>query len=479
MPSASLMLSLRSTLLPLVLLTLAWPAAAQEADWHRFYPLDVGNTWEYERGEFSLNGYRRITVLRDTTIGGLAYRLIGVQQRTATLQPVSESLCAARLVEETGQVEWVSVEGTCEIIPDRPDAAFDLRGGGSDPGESVWIGGTEYAVTTRSPFLSEYPTFEFGEDIGLLKWRKFSGGCFCYVDSEWLVYAEVGGTVYGTPPDEHDATAFYPLNVGDVRMFDRRGIDPGRTYELVVVVGDTMIAGLPYHLVEIDSFDWETSVRLGGARCALRLSPPTSGGNEVITLESEGGSCSTLSVSAGVWDLRRLSAVRSETVDIGTGSYPLTTVSFSRGGDISWHSSFGQGIGPLSWDAESRVGPQGGHYRYSYDLVFAAVGGEVYGVNPVANSPDGEERTPFDFFAYPSPARASATLAFILPAPDAVTVKAFDVLGRRLLHVDLGAQPMGASSHRLDLSALPAGLYIFRVVTPSGQQATQRIVLVE
>lgn len=39
-------------LLPLCLL-LAAPAFAQEADWHRFYPLDIGDNWTYRLSEES------------------------------------------------------------------------------------------------------------------------------------------------------------------------------------------------------------------------------------------------------------------------------------------------------------------------------------------------------------------------------------------------------------------------------------------
>ena len=81
----------------------------------------------------------------------------------------------------------------------------------------------------------------------------------------------------------------------------------------------------------------------------------------------------------------------------------------------------------------------------------------------------------------PNPASAMATLSFDLEAASDVTVAVYDVLGRE---VDTFEAPMGVGSDqrvRLDVSALPSGVYVVRVRAESGADvrvATQRITVV-
>lgn len=115
----------------------------------------------------------------------------------------------------------------------------------------------------------------------------------------------------------------------------------------------------------------------------------------------------------------------------------------------------------------------------AYSLQYAEVDGEVYGTMPVANE---DEVVPYAFAlgaAYPNPFRLVTTLSLSIPAPEAVTVEVFDVLGRHVLERDLGVQPSGTQPVTLDLSAVPPGVYFARATTASGQQATRRIVRIE
>ena len=70
----------RTSLLGLTVLLL-WPAGnivlAQSTppdtlDWHRYYPLEVGNIWEYEEAEDPFD-YTRYHIVSDTTVGERRY----------------------------------------------------------------------------------------------------------------------------------------------------------------------------------------------------------------------------------------------------------------------------------------------------------------------------------------------------------------------------------------------------------------------
>ncbi len=77
-------------------------------------------------------------------------------------------------------------------------------------------------------------------------------------------------------------------------------------------------------------------------------------------------------------------------------------------------------------------------------LAYARIGGVEYGTPiPVAAEPPAPEGSALTLAVFPNPARDAATVRFSLDAPQRVTLAVFDVLGRRVLAADLGAQPSG------------------------------------
>ena len=74
----------------------------------------------------------------------------------------------------------------------------------------------------------------------------------------------------------------------------------------------------------------------------------------------------------------------------------------------------------------------------------------------------GPETAALALTSYPNPARASTRLAFSLPAPGALTLEVYDVLGRRVATVRRAA---GAGAGTVDLSTAgwPAGQYVVRL----------------
>ena len=81
-------------------------------------------------------------------------------------------------------------------------------------------------------------------------------------------------------------------------------------------------------------------------------------------------------------------------------------------------------------------------------------------------APGDEEGVPAQFAvrAYPNPSRGRLTLRLALPEASGVRVVLYDVLGREVAVVADGDHNAGVHELAVDASALPAGLYLYRVV---------------
>ncbi len=64
---------------------------------------------------------------------------------------------------------------------------------------------------------------------------------------------------------------------------------------------------------------------------------------------------------------------------------------------------------------------------------------------------------------YPNPFNPSTTLRFALPQAGEVTLQVFDLLGRRVATMALGARAAGLNEARFDAAGLPSGLYVYRL----------------
>jgi hypothetical protein len=112
-----------------------------------------------------------------------------------------------------------------------------------------------------------------------------------------------------------------------------------------------------------------------------------------------------------------------------------------------------------------------------YNLTYARIGGVEYGTEQFPVAAESEpSQSALALSVFPNPSRGVSTVRFSLDAPQRVTLAVFDVLGRRVFAADLGAQPGGEATHRLDAAALPAGLYVVRLTGDAGASATTRIV---
>jgi hypothetical protein len=82
------------------------------------------------------------------------------------------------------------------------------------------------------------------------------------------------------------------------------------------------------------------------------------------------------------------------------------------------------------------------------------------------------------FSAYPTPFEDATTLTFTLPAPAAVTLTVYDVLGRRMAVLVAGEQAPGAHRYAWDATDRAGGVYIARleITDPTGTHAFTRLL---
>lgn len=180
----------------------------------RYFPLEVGNVWEYSVFVHATPmppeyGFERRTVVGDSTVEGRVYRKffveqydeggfeIGLHTRVYRL----DTLSAEILKPEFGGGERVVFGTACGL-----DAPFPPKGSeiecvsgsyltGVGYNQTVDISGDQVILAVKSFY--EYPggNFSFGADIGLIENQGCEGGCWDYD----LVYASVDGVEYGTP----------------------------------------------------------------------------------------------------------------------------------------------------------------------------------------------------------------------------------------------------------------------------------------
>lgn len=79
---------------------------------------------------------------------------------------------------------------------------------------------------------------------------------------------------------------------------------------------------------------------------------------------------------------------------------------------------------------------------------------------------------------FPNPVRSAATLRYELPEATSVRLELYDLLGRRVKTLVDAQQPAGRQEIAVDASHLPAGVYVYRLMTGRHVQ-TQRMTVVQ
>ena len=210
---------------PLALALVSCAAAAQPADtldWRRYYPLAVGNVWEYHGAE-ARGSLTRVALLADTVAGGRTYfrrrteKAAYVGSLDGPLTPVSTAFDFVRYDGGGGVVAVVSVDGDGAAVEPCADDVFerDLRLGfgtrrACDPptdaeADSVVVEGEYHATWAPEPIRGP------AAPVAVAAVKRYTVGCCIWtafvadvgpvragnLSGPELHYALVGGVEYG------------------------------------------------------------------------------------------------------------------------------------------------------------------------------------------------------------------------------------------------------------------------------------------
>lgn len=216
----------RRPLLALALLA-AGPLAAQTVpdttSPERYFPLEVGNTWEYERAGL-IEGYERRSIVGDTMIAGVNYFLYRVEYFALDGTPTDPAQTVPLRIDPTTHAlrsaggDPNDLAGlfltTCPLDSDYFDELFDCPGSAvvltSGGPETVHIG--EDSLETSLKYFDDNSREVLGlyaADVGFLGFLMRTGQLS-------LVYAHVDGTTYGDPIPVSNAPP--PAPAGALRL---------------------------------------------------------------------------------------------------------------------------------------------------------------------------------------------------------------------------------------------------------------------
>ncbi len=140
--------------------------------------------------------------------------------------------------------------------------------------------------------------------------------------------------------------------------------------------------------------------------------------------------------------------------------------------------TYAEGIGEVSSWNDSH-----GHPQVNTRLVGAVLNGVVYGDTSITavNEQRASEVLPVDFYLYqnhPNPFNPFTTIEYALSRQRFVSLKVYDLLGREKGTLLYEIKPPGTHHFRFDASALPSGIYFYRLQVGE-QSVTRKMVLLK
>ncbi len=275
--------------------------------------------------------------------------------------------------------------------------------------------------------------------------------------------------VLAQTPDTTSAWRYFPLEVGNVLEYEGLGLlNYSQDYRLSVEAA-TVIGGQQYFVVAHDALNCspcidEFIVRFDAE--SGHVVERTASGEEVIwwyapcPFDAPFGSETECGEAAGGYE-------EAFEMSEGTLLEGVTYKVFDSGSDLKGYVA---GIGPVT---QAILVFEPGEERLRY----ARIGGVEYGTQfPVSNEDVAAPESSVALAVYPNPAYDATTISVTLDEPQRVTLAVYDVLGRRVLSENLGGLPAAVQTHRLDLAALPPGIYLVQITGGAGTQATTRFV---
>ena len=459
-----------------IALLLLFPTLAAAQVGHPLLPLQEGGVREYERGytpqfaPYRILGYERHTVGDETTVAGVAYQTITVEDFGSDYTPEGSRQCGLRVSDTTGQIEWTALgPESCDFpgLDDGPDLRtltpenLDVYVGR----QSVTLGVATYAHPDTGALL------ELADGVGPLSWEQrvpFEGA-----HTTRLVYAQVEGDAIGQRFDSDDWMAFYHLNEGDVREYRyRRGHRFGgeAKNEVWRVGPDTTIGGLRHQIVRMQTrstswFDGDTTYTRTAGACTLHFAL-TEGTAKWTHLYGD------TTCPGGSVDLRITGYVMTQEPVLGEDRTVLQAEYSEL--DAGWSRHYAEGVGPVYENYYDTSGPGGGSGSGTRSLIYAQINGVEYGTPAYATGTSPRPDSLYVGAAFPNPTYGSVTLPLTLPMGRGEVV-VFDVLGRQVRRFTASASADGVT---FDIADLPAGTYAV-VTTAGGETAVQMLTKVD
>lgn len=482
-------------------------AIADTLDPAGYYPLGLGDRWEY--AQFSgawLVALHTREVVADTLIGGEPFavlrtvRMPAERDRRTVLR--SDTSFAYEAVRGGVPVRWDPSTGEVEPleVAHRLDAPFrscyDSSPGFDD--DSVQVLGRDTTVSFRGPVVVEVPAVKEFLYLGMFTW-EYAYGLGLYRRggeiSELLdlAYARVGIAEYGTPldstynirvsmrEDSLDWRRYFPLEVGNEWHY-RSGYDaPAPDLALSDdiffawrVRADTVVGDQRYFALEETQFDVyrtptsETThlVRYDTLLATVVVSREGLGGEDELwklpcrldaPLETDSGCVSdglalTYFVTGGVGD---------PPYEIAPGE-PLEADRWKVFQTLGGSQTLASDVGLIE------VGVEASSFRTA--LIYAQVSGRTYGSEALPTNVESEALAAQGVRiegVYPNPATTSATILYYQSHPIPATLEVFNMLGRLVHQERLHAQIAGLQTVHWRPHGLSPGLYFIRI------QATQ------
>ena len=173
-------------------------------------------------------------------------------------------------------------------------------------------------------------------------------------------------------------------------------------------------------------------------------------------------------------------AIFGHTLSYGAGWADFYLVKTDSFGETLWTRTYGGSNTDfgLSFQRTS----DGGYVMVGWTVSFGALGWDIYVVKTGPDLSTASNPSPLPealalYQNYPNPFNASTRITFDLPKAGFVTIKVFDVLGRKVATLMNGVREAGHHSIRFDGSGLPSGIYFYRLETGGMHEVKKMVML--
>ncbi|MEM1116101.1 MAG: T9SS type A sorting domain-containing protein [Bacteroidota bacterium] len=507
---------MRRVALALLALATALPASGQDAvpdttNPARYYPLGIGDEWRYMRwanvGDWGADEvYERRRAVDDVSVDGVLYTVVLRESASFSVPSWYEVARDTLRYDSTRALIIQRVDGR------DTDASCPL---GADYGSQVecLIDGVLYTTTVLggegikrfapSEVAVPHPVYVSG--VGFVgfdnepsdRHTDFPDLFYAQIDSDEVEYdyeAHPSGYVPDMREDSSPPWLYFPLHDGFVRESYHAQGGFGATRTRTEVLGDSLSEGQMYKVIwsatvptefaftpteRPDSLEW------GEGEVTLARYDTTS--TQVMRKTESGEAPLTPPLGASIGSLANLGESPRSLPDGRTGDFAVfgatsqsLTISSDEvivdavksfapvpqsliydGPDQNW--TYGLRIGRLPIAHYFTCGPPLCVQRITYVRTLDAQGQVVeYGATVPTNADGFVRSTRLGVRLSPNPASGPLAIALTLPEAAAVTVEAFDALGRRVARTE-AVLPTGAQRLALDATAWASGLYVVRV----------------